>query len=127
MAGMCVPRSACRELCTLVLALSFATAAPPQLAAQGARADLAKARLLYNQRQFDDAIAAASLARRQADLADVAAIVLARAHLERYRERADPADLGAAREALGSIHSVSLDTRDQVELLLAIGESLFLE
>ncbi|MGH9174957.1 MAG: hypothetical protein ACRD1H_11395, partial [Vicinamibacterales bacterium] len=47
--------------------------------------------------------------------------------LERYRERADPADLSAAREALGEIHAAALDARDQVELLLAFGESLFLE
>ena len=38
-----------------------------------------------------------------------AAIVLARAHLERYRERADPADLSAAREALGAVRAAGLD------------------
>src|SRR5262245_36158490 len=75
------------------LALALLTCAPLPLVAQTARADLAKARTLYNQRQFDEAIAAASQARRQPDLADMAAIVLARAHLERYREHADPADL----------------------------------
>jgi hypothetical protein len=110
---------------SIVLMLA-ATIAPPALAQTG-RADLAKARSLYNQRQYDDAIAAAMGARKQADLADVASIVLARAHLERYRERADPADLSAAREALSAIRSGALDVRDQVELLLAIGESLFLE
>lgn len=106
----------------MVLALASA-----QVAAQSGRADLAKARAHYNQRQFDEAIAAGTEARRSPETADVAAIVLARAHLERYRERADPADLSAARAALGVIRAGRLDARDQVELLLALGESLFLE
>ena len=117
-------RSTGHAVLVLTLALLPGTAA---IAAQTARADLARARTLYNQRQFDEAITAATQARRQPDLADVAAIVLARAHLERYRERADPSDLGAAREALGGVHASSLDSRDQAELILALGQSLFLE
>jgi hypothetical protein len=104
--------------------LATATAA---FADQSGRADLARARVHYNQRQFDEAIASASLARGFADTADASAIVLARAHLERYRERADPADLSAAREVLNSVRAAGLDSRDQVEMLLAVGESLFLE
>jgi hypothetical protein len=100
---------------------------PVGVAAQGGRAELARARVLYNERQFDDAIAAATAARAFADTADASGIVLARAHLERYRERADPADLSAAREVLNSIRAAGLDTRDQVEMLLAVGQSLFLE
>ena len=38
-----------------------------------------------------------------------------------------PSDLSAAREALGTVRAASLDERDQLELLLALGESLFLE
>lgn len=89
--------------------------------------ELAQARAYYNQRQFDEAIAVASAARKVPEAADAAALVLARAHLERYRERADPADLSAAREVLGGIRAGSLEARDQVELLLALGQSLFLE
>jgi len=95
--------------------------------AQSSRADLGKARAHYNQREFDEAIVAATAARRTADEADAAAIVLARAHLERYRERADPADLSAARAALALIRASGLDARDQMEFVLALGESLFLE
>ena len=51
------------------------------------RADLARARTLYNQRQFDGAIEAAQAAQKIAATADAGAVVLARAHLERYRER----------------------------------------
>ena len=87
--------------------------------AQTAMTDLARARAHYNQREFDDAITAATAARQAPETADAAGIVLARAHLERYRERADPADLSAAREVLGVIHASTLDPRDQVELLLA--------
>jgi hypothetical protein len=96
-------------------------------AVHATRADLAKARALYNQGEFDGAIDAATAARQTPATADAAAIVLARSHLERYRERADPADLSAAREALGAIRSQALDQRDRLEFLLAIGESLFLE
>lgn len=94
---------------------------------QTAVSELAQARAHYNQRQFDEAIAVASAARKVPEAADAAALVLARAHLERYRERSDPADLSAAREVLGGIRAGSLDARDQVELLLALGQSLFLE
>jgi hypothetical protein len=95
--------------------------------ADAQRADLAKARALYNERQFDGAIEAATTARSVAATADAAAIVQARAHLERYRERADPADLSAARSALTSVNASGLNARDRVEFLLALGESLFLE
>jgi hypothetical protein len=111
----------------LGLIVAMLTCGPVAAAAQASRGDLAKARVHYNQREFDDAIAAATAARRTAETADPATIVLARAHLERYRERADPSDLSAAREALGLVRVTGLDDRDQVELLLALGESLFLE
>lgn len=99
----------------------------PALSAQAPRADLARARAAYNDRQYDEAISAATAARRVPETADVAAIVLGRAHLERYRERADPADLSAAREVLGTVRTMGLLERDQIELLLAFGEALFLE
>lgn len=118
-----------RSTADAVLVLTFALlmSAPSPVFAQAARADLAKARTLYNQKQFDEAIAVAMQARRQPDVAEKAAIVLARAHLDRYRERSDPSDLGAAREALSAVRATSLDVRDQTELILAFGQSLFLE
>jgi tetratricopeptide (TPR) repeat protein len=111
----------------LVLTLAVGLAPAAGLAAQSPRADLAKARVYYNQRRFEEAIAMAKAARRSPETSEPAAIVIARSHLERYRERADPSDLGAAREILGSIRSDGLDARDQVEMVLALGESLFLE
>jgi hypothetical protein len=96
-------------------------------AAQVNPSDLARARSAYNERRFDEAIAAATSARRVTETADTAAIVLVRALLERYRERADPSDLSAAREALGTVRTSALAERDRLELLLAFGEALFLE
>lgn len=91
------------------------------------RADLARARSLYNKRQFDAAIEAAGAAQKMPATADAATVVLARAHLERYRERANPADLSAARVALGTVRVSNLDAHDSTDLLMALGEALFFE
>jgi tetratricopeptide (TPR) repeat protein len=107
----------------LTLALLLACASP----SAATRADLARARALYNQRQFDDAIEAAAAAQKTPATQDPATVVLARAHLERYRERVDPADLGAARTALGTVRAVNLDPKDRVDFLMALGEALFFE
>jgi len=91
------------------------------------REDLARARTLFNERKFDQAIEAAEQARRSPETADAAAVVVARAHLERYRQFADPADLGAARAALGSANAERLGLPDRAEYLIGLGGSLFLE
>lgn len=95
--------------------------------AQPGRDELLRARQFYNERKFDEAIAAADLARKGPDTADAAGVVLARSHLERYRQVADPADLVAARAALGAIAVEHLGTPDRAEYLIALGGSLFLE
>jgi hypothetical protein len=91
------------------------------------RADLARARSLYNQRQFDAAIEAAAVAQKIPATSDPAAVVLARAHLERYREGANPDDLAAARIALGTVRVSNLDAHDRIDMLMALGEALFFE
>lgn len=98
--------------------------APP---AEASRSDLARALSLYNQRRFDQAIEAAEAARKSPETQDAGAVVLARAHLERYRESVDPADLGAAREALGAVRAAALEPRVRLEYLLGLGQALFLE
>jgi hypothetical protein len=95
--------------------------------ASATRADLARARSLYNQRQFDLAITAALAAQKTPATEDAATVVLARAHLERYRERANPADLTSARTALGTVRVSSLDPRDHIDFLMALGEAVFFE
>ena len=106
-----------------VLALLLSGAIP----AAAQRAELAKARALYNEGQFDQAIDAATAAQKVQATADAASVVLARAHLERYRERANPDDLSAARTALGTVRVVNLDSRDSIDFLMALGEALFFE
>jgi hypothetical protein len=96
-------------------------------AAQDPRADLARALALYNERRFDQAIDAAIAARKSPETQDAAVVVLARAHLERYRESVDPADLSAAREALGAVRATAIEPRVRLEYLLALGQALFLE
>ena len=95
--------------------------------AEATRADLARARSLYNQRQFDQAIEAAGVALKTPASANAATVVLARAHLERFRERADPADLATARTALGTVISDDLEPPDRVDFMMALGEALFLQ
>jgi len=111
----------CRSV--MSAALVFLVCVP----AYATRADLAKARSLYNVRQFDGAIEAALAAQKTPETAEAATVVLARAHLERYRERADPADLAAARTALGTVRTTRLEAEDRADFLMALGQALFLQ
>jgi hypothetical protein len=110
-----------RGLAPLLLVLLIVA---PALAAE--HPSLAKARVLYNAGDFEGAISAAAVSRRVADSANASALVIARSHLERYRQRADPADLAAARETLATIRAAALAPRDQVDLLVGLGQSLYL-
>lgn len=87
---------------------------------------LARARTLYNMADYDGAIAAAAAARADAPSADAAALVLGRSHLERFRSGRDPADLASARQALSAVRAPSLAPRDQLDLLVGLGQSLYL-
>jgi hypothetical protein len=87
---------------------------------------LAKARSLYNAADYDGAISAASMARSDPASGDAASLVMGRSHLERHRLRADPADLAAARELLASVRARSLSPRDCVDLLVGLGQALYL-
>jgi len=104
----------------IAIAALFAVAAAPQDA-------LVRARQLYNQKQYEAAMAAARDARRRPDLADAAGLVLARAHLERYRTSADAADLAAAREVLAGIDTGRLVPRDRRDLTIGLGELLYFD
>jgi len=108
------------------LAIVMLLLAVPLTAGAAEPPALARARMLYNAGNFEGAIDAAAVAERQPQSADVAALVSARAHLERYRQHADAADLTAAREALGMVRAGVLTPRDQVDLLIGLGQSLYL-
>ena len=109
-------RCLCVLMCGLLMPALGRAAEPPELV---------RARALYNSADYDGAIAAAGLARSQPGASDAAALVLARAHLERYRRTTEGSDLMAARDALGSIRTFALTLRDQVDLLVGFGQSLY--
>lgn len=110
---------------TLVIVALLSAAEPRP--ARGDREPLIRARQLYNSQQYDLAIAAAEEARSRSGSMDAAALVSARAHLERFRRGADPADLVAARDQLKQVRPEALDPRDRVELVVGLGEALFLD
>lgn len=97
------------------------------IAAEQSADALAEARLRYNERHFDAAIAAAESVRTLPHLADRADLVAARAYLERHRETADPEDLVQARERLRRINPLSLDDREQSEYVIGLGATLYFE
>ena len=119
MCGNLVPHMAFTRAGILIAALVVLGAAPQN--------PLVRARQLYNQQQYDAAIAAAREARARPDLAEAAAVVLGRAHLERYRTASDTADLAAARESLVAVDTARLTPRDRLELLIGLGELLYFE
>jgi hypothetical protein len=106
-------------LLAVLVALPQAPAADP----------LTRARQAYNERRFEDAISAAADAAKNPGLTDAAALVTARALLERYRDAPSPneADLVEARRLLKSIDPSKLTARDHVEFLVGFGEALYLD
>ena len=112
-----------RLAAVVVLGLSVATA--PAEAKE--HPSLAKARALYNAADYDAAIGAAAVARSDPASTDASALVAARSHLERYRLRADEADLVAARAALSEVRAAALSPRDQIDLLVGLGQALYLD
>ena len=85
------------------------------------------ARRLYNEQRYEDAIRVAEEARQIPAVSPPAAIVFARAHLERFRLLRDRSSLMAAREALKAIEAGPLNARDRAELLIALGEAFYLD
>jgi hypothetical protein len=98
----------------------------PVVAAAAEPAALARARTLYNAGNYDAAIDAASAARREPLAEDAAALVLARAHLERFRAGGAAEDLTAARTALAGVRIAALSPRDQLDVLIGLGQTLYL-
>jgi hypothetical protein len=98
-------------------------------AASGRAADdpLARARLLYNQGQFEAAITAADQARLTPARADAADLVAARAYLERFRASDEADDLVNARERLRRIDPQRFAGSERTEFVVGLGEALFFE
>ncbi len=111
-----------------VLALLAALALTPQAAGAQAAADpLEQARHLYNEANYDEAIVAArEVAGRPGDQG-AANLLLGRALLERHRASADPADLAEGRQALRLVDPAGLSDRLAVDLIVGLGEALYLD
>lgn len=88
---------------------------------------LTQAREFYNLEKYDDAIRLAREARTVPALEPAATIVFARAHLERFRQTSQAPDLDIARNAMKTIAVTALNARERVELLIALGTSLYLD
>ena len=93
----------------------------------GADDPLARARLLYNQGQFEAAIDAAEQARLTPARADAADLVAARAYLERFRASEASDDLVNARERLRRIDPQRFPARERSEYIVGLGEAMFFE
>lgn len=100
-------------------------AAAPGGAAQ--RDPLDRARTLYNQRDFEAALAAADEARRSPERADSADLIAARAYLERFRDQSAADDLVRARERLRRINPARFNERERIEFVVGLGETLYFE
>ena len=88
---------------------------------------VADARRLYNQELYELAIKAASESRDAGHAVDEASLIIARAHLERFRQTRDHANLAAARDALRTLDTERLSPEAHSEFTLALGEWLFLD
>src|SRR5688500_10071884 len=105
-------------LVLVLAAAGSATAAEPEA--------LARARALYNAGSFDAAIDAATAARREPMFADAAALVLARAHLERYRNGSAPADLATARDTPAAVRPYAPSPPAPVDMPVGFGQTVYL-
>ncbi|MEQ1756863.1 MAG: hypothetical protein ABL986_00995 [Vicinamibacterales bacterium] len=86
---------------------------------------LVKAHALYNAGDFEGAIQVAAPLAQQATAADAVALLIGRARLEQYRQSADVTVLEDARVALSSVKGSALPPRQQVELLIGMGQTLY--
>jgi hypothetical protein len=111
-----------RHLCAA--AALIAVLVRPALAADD---PLVRARLLYNNRQFEAAVAAAEEARLLPSKAQAADLVAARAYLERYRQSEASDDLTNARERLRRLTPAAFAARERGEYIVGLGEALFFD
>jgi tetratricopeptide (TPR) repeat protein len=86
-----------------------------------------EARRLYNLGRYEAAIAALGEVPPQSAVGPQARLVLGRSRLERYRQTADANELMLGRDALRGIDASRLDARDRLELLVGLGQSLYLD
>lgn len=110
-----------------VVLFALVLALPGAARAADDRSPLARARQLYNMRDFDAAIVAADEARKAPERADSADLIAARALLERFRASAVPDDLEQARQRLRHLAPERLADRERLEYVIGLGETLYLD
>ena len=112
----------CARAVVVVALLSMAASS-----AAAGQSDLERARSMYNEGHYDEAIAAAASVKHKPDSVPSATLIEARARLERFRQNGDAGDLGAARGALVSLNPRVLAPQEIIEWQIGIGTALFLE
>ncbi len=120
-------RPAAARPTAVLVGISALLLALPGWAASPQSEALAKARQLYNERQYAQAIETAGKALSAPAFADSARVVIGRAHLEQFRLASDRAELDAARNALRQVQTSTLAPRDRADYLIGLGESLYLD
>jgi hypothetical protein len=88
---------------------------------------LERARLLYNQGEYDAAVAAAEEGRRLPDKADSADLIAARAFLEKFRQSGITGDLESGRERLRRINASRLNFAERTEFTVGLGVTLYFD
>jgi tetratricopeptide (TPR) repeat protein len=88
---------------------------------------LIEGRASYNRGDWAAAIGAATAALQLPDRRSEALLLIGRATLEKFRETGEPSELAQARDALRSVNPGQLSTRARAELMLGLGEALYLD
>lgn len=108
--------------------LALVAVVPSVAAGQPVAPDpLARARQLYNAGDYDSAITAATEVSRRPGAPNEANLLLGRALLERHRNTRTAEDLSDARSALVAVDATSLSERTRLDLVIGLGEALYLD
>ncbi len=108
----------------LLVIAALGCATPTAMAADD---PIAKARQLYNQRDFVAAVSVAEQARLVPARADSADLVAARAYLERFRDSGASDDLTNARDRLRRLNPDRFIPRERAEYIIGLGEALYFD
>jgi tetratricopeptide (TPR) repeat protein len=110
------------------IGLALVVTAPVSALAQQTPTDpLSRARQLYNAGKYDEAITAATEATTKSAGQNDARLLLGRALLERHRASRTSEDLAQAREALQAVDATALNDRGRIDLVVGLGEALYLD
>jgi len=111
----------CACLVLVVVGVPVAAAQPP------APDPLARASQLYNSGDYDAAVTAAREVSARPGAPPEARLLLGRALLERHRASRMAEDLTGARSALVAVDATALSDRARLDLVIGLGEALYLD